>query len=292
MNSFSIKDLENISGVKAHTIRIWELRYSFLKPKRTGTNIRHYTGDELKTILNISLLNKYGFKISTINKMTEEQRNEKVLSLAFEEAQQERVVNELIQYLIDLDIDSFEQTLTKQIKAKGVEQGIVKVIFPFLDRIGILWLTNHINPAQEHLASNIIRQKLIAGIEGLPTKHQGGKTALLFLPEGEHHELGLLFIYYLLKNRGIKVFYVGTNVPMKDLEYIVNLTQPDLLYCHLTSVAERFSFEKFFSKLQKDFAKYQVIVSGQSVQSYKKKIPANVHLKKSLEGVMEQMSSL
>lgn len=291
MNTFTIKDLENISGIKAHTIRIWEQRYSFLKPKRTGTNIRHYTGDELKTILNISLLNKYGFKISLIDRMTEQQRYEKAFSLGFEEAQQERVVNELIQHLVDLELDKFEQTLTDHIKAKGMEQGIVQVIFPFLDRIGILWLTNHINPAQEHLVSNIIRQKLIAGIEGLQIRPKQDKTALLFLPEGEHHELGLLFIYYLLKKRGVKVLYVGTNVPMKDLDYIVGLTQPNLLYCHLTSVAEKFSFEKFFRHLQNNCSQCSIIISGQFVQSYKKKTPSNVYLKRSLAEVMEQMSA-
>ena len=169
MNSFTIKDIENLSGIKAHTIRIWEQRYSFLKPQRTDTNIRYYSSNEVKTILNIALLNKYGFKISHIDKMNEAELKEKILSLTGTLAQQERIVNELIQHMIDLDIDEFEKILDNYILARGIEKTILQIIFPYLEKIGILWLTDHINPAQEHLVTNIIRQKLIVGIEGVAT---------------------------------------------------------------------------------------------------------------------------
>jgi DNA-binding transcriptional MerR regulator len=132
MNSFTIKDLANLSGIKAHTLRIWEQRYSFLKPNRTFTNIRYYTNDELKTILNIALLNKYGFKISHIDKMAEQEIKDKIVSLNQLQAQQERIVNELIQQMIDLDIESFEKTLNSYIVAKGIERTITQIIFSFL----------------------------------------------------------------------------------------------------------------------------------------------------------------
>jgi DNA-binding transcriptional MerR regulator len=124
MNKFTIKDLENLSGIKAHTIRIWEQRYNFLKPQRTATNIRYYSNEELKTILNISLLNKYGYKISHINRMTNEEVRNKLVSLSGPEAQQERLVNELIQFMIDLDIETFEKLLDQFILAKGIEKTI------------------------------------------------------------------------------------------------------------------------------------------------------------------------
>ncbi|MEO6541085.1 MAG: MerR family transcriptional regulator, partial [Ferruginibacter sp.] len=165
MHSFTIKDLENLSGIKAHTIRIWEQRYTFLKPSRTGTNIRFYSNEELKKLLNVALLNKFGFKISHIDKMSEEEIKVKILSLNQLEAQQDRIVNTLIQNMVDLDMESFEQVLDDFIMARGIEKTISQIIFPFLEKIGILWLTNHINPAQEHLVSNIIRQKLIVGIQ-------------------------------------------------------------------------------------------------------------------------------
>ena len=250
MNAFTIKDLENLSGIKAHTIRIWEQRYSLFKPQRTDTNIRYYSSNELKMVLNIALLNKYGYKISHIDRMSEEVLKEKINALMQQEAQQERLVNELISCLVDIELDQFESLLNNHIAQKGIEKTISNIIFPFLERIGFLWLTNHINPAQEHLVSNIIRQKLIVGIDSATSVLTNPRKVLLFLPEGEHHELGLLFVQYLLKSRGVKVFYVGANIPIKDLEYVINIKQPDLLYCHLTSVANNFSFDKFLLKVK------------------------------------------
>jgi len=292
MNAFTIKDLENLTGIKAHTIRIWEQRYTFLKPQRSDTNIRYYSSHELKTVLNIALLNKYGFKISHIGKMNEIQMKEKILSLSHAQAQQERIVNELIQNMVDLNIEDFELVLDKYIQSKGVERTITQIIFPFLERIGILWLTNHINPAQEHLVTNIIRQKLIVGIEGANSHFTVNKTLLLFLPEGEHHELGLLFMYYLLKSRGIKVLYIGANAPLKDIEYVAKLKKPDYLYCHLTSVANNFNFEKFLNNYHQRINGYKLIVSGLLTQGYKKSVPPNIEFKKSLSEVMEYISSL
>src|SRR5687767_8934980 len=165
MNAFTIKDLENLSGIKAHTIRIWEQRYSFLKPQRSKSNIRYYGNEELKTILNIALLNKYGFKISHIDKMSAVEVREKIISLSYAEAFQERFINELLQHMVDLDIAGFEETLNIYIRSKGIDKTISQLIFPFLEKVGILWLTDHMNVAQEHLVTNVIRQKLIVGIE-------------------------------------------------------------------------------------------------------------------------------
>jgi len=292
MNSFTIKDLENLSGIKAHTIRVWEQRYSFLRPQRTGTNIRYYTSDELKTVLNIALLNKYGYKISHIDKMDRHEIKDKILSLSHAQAQQERIVNELIQHMVDVDIDKFETTLDNFILARGIERTITYIIFPFLERVGVLWITNHINPAQEHLVTNIIRQKLIIGIEGAGSPVRVNKTILLFLPEGEYHELGLLFIYYLMKSRGIKVMYLGANVPLKDVQYIVQFKKPDVVYTHLTSVAGNFNFEKFLNNVSLRMPKTSIMISGLLTQQYKKKVPEGIGFKKSLTEVMEYISSL
>ncbi len=292
MDAFTIKDLENLSGIKAHTIRIWEQRYSFLSPQRTETNIRYYSNQELKKVLNVALLNKYGYKISNINKMTQPEMKEKILSLVQVEAQQERIVNELIQCMVDLEMDEFENVLDDYINAKGIEKTIIQIIFPFLERIGILWLTNHINPAQEHLVSNVIRQKLIVGIESTESHIVINKTFLLFLPEGEHHELGLLFVYYLLKSRGAKIVYLGANVPLKDVAYVAHLKMPDILYTHLTSVAHNFSFEKFLLRIHNLVPQIPLIISGQLTQSFRKKVPANTSFKHSLSEIMEYIALL
>ncbi|MDB5203139.1 MAG: MerR family transcriptional regulator [Ferruginibacter sp.] len=292
MDAFTIKDLENLSGIKAHTLRIWEQRYSFLKPGRSFTNIRYYSNEELKTILNISLLNRYGFKISHIDKMNAEEIREKLLSLTQAGAQQDRVVHELIQSMIDLNMEAFDTVLDNYILARGIERAVTQIIFPFLEKIGILWLTNHINPAQEHLVTNIIRQKLIVGIEAVRPAVLVKKTVLLFLPENEHHELGLLFMYYLLKSRGAKVIYLGASIPIKDVQYVVNLKQPDYLYCHLTTVGQNFNFDKFLQQMAKHFPTLPVLVSGMLTQTYEKKIHPPIQFKRSFKEVMEFITAL
>jgi DNA-binding transcriptional MerR regulator len=292
MNAFTIKDLENLSGIKAHTIRIWEQRYSFLNPQRTDTNIRFYSNNELQTVLNIALLNKYGYKISHIDRMTSVEMNEKILTLSQVEAQQERLVNDLIYSMVDMNVEDFEALLDTYIGLKGIEKTIIQIIFPFLERIGILWMTNHINPGQEHLVTNVIRQKLIVGIETIKSHFKAKTNMLLFLPESEHHELGLLFAHYLLKSRGISVLYLGANVPLKDVEFVAKLKNPTVLYAHLTSVANNFNFEKFLINAYNRMPDRQFIVSGALTQSYKKKVPENFHFKKSLAEVMEYISSL
>lgn len=293
MNKFTIKDLENLSGIKAHTIRIWEQRYSFLKPQRTATNIRYYSNQELKTLLNISLLNKYGYKISHINRMNNVELREKIMTLGSSQAQQERIVNDLIQHMIDLDIEAFEQVLDNFILTRGVEKAITYIIFPFLERIGILWLTDHINPAQEHLITNVIRQKIIVGIENITTPFELITKVLLFLPENEHHELGLLYLNYLLKSRGVKTIYLGANVPINDLEFVVDLKKPDFIYTHLTTVIREFNFDKFLNNLKTRFVNTPVLISGLLANTFEKKDPTgNVRFLKSLTAVNEFLSSL
>lgn len=287
MNAFTIKDLENLTGIKAHTIRIWEQRYQFLKPKRTDTNIRYYTNEELKKVLNIALLNKYGYKISHIDKMGEEKVNEKLLSLNQTQAQQERLINELIKHMVELNIDMFDEVLHNFISTRGIERTINQIIFPFLEKIGMLWITNHINPAQEHIVTNIIRQKIIVGIETVSTSLKVNKTVLMFLPEGEFHEISLLFMHFIFKSRGINVIYLGANVPLKDVAYTMQAKNPHFIFSHITSMGSAFNFEKFITNAVKLFQQTPFIVSGYLTHSYEKKIPSTVNFKKSFTEVME-----
>ena len=292
MSSYSIKDLEQISGIKAHTIRIWEQRYQFLQPSRTTTNIRTYSSNELKTILNVSLLNKYGFKISHIDKMTSEQMEEKILSINQLDAPKERVVNNLIKEMVSMNMLGFEQQLDIYIAQKGIEKTINEIIFSFLERVGILWVTNHINPAQEHLATNVLRQKIIYGIEKLPPITKYNKRVILFLPEAEYHEIGLLFVHFLLKLNGVYVDYLGANVPMVDLEYLVKTNKVDYLFSHLTLPAKKFKFDKFINQLAEFSKVSSIILSGQLIQDYKGPIPAGIQLKRSLNDTLQFIQSI
>ncbi|GAO45193.1 MerR family transcriptional regulator [Flavihumibacter petaseus] len=292
MNAFTIRDLENLSGIRAHTIRIWEQRYNFLKPKRTHSNIRYYNSEELKTLLNISLLNRYGYKISHIDRMEPAEIGERIVALGNGEALEERMVNDLIAQMIDLNMEAFEELLDGHIAHRGIDKTITHLIFPFLDKIGILWQTNHINPAQEHLVTNVIRQKLIVGIEGAFSHISIPRTVLLFLPEGEQHEIGLLYTSYLLKSHGVSILYLGANVPLKDVEFVANLKKPDCLYTHLTTVAPNFNVDKFLGNYSVRCGGHPLVISGRLTRLFKKKLPENVSFKHSLAEVSEFISSL
>ena len=292
MSTYSIKDLEQISGIKAHTIRIWEQRYSFLQPSRTETNIRTYSSNELKVILNVSLLNKYGFKVSHIDKLSPEQMEEKILSLNQMDAIKERVVNHLIKETISLNMQGFEQQLDLYIAQKGIEKTITEIIFSYLERVGILWMTNHINPAQEHLVFNVVRQKIILGIERLAPVKQYSKRIVLFMPEGEHHEIGLLFIHFLLKQNGIYVDYLGANLPMVDFKYYIAVKKPDYAFCHITSPAKGFKLDRFLEQLSTIDKDISLILSGQLIQNFEGPVASNIQIKRNLADTLQLLRSL
>jgi len=289
--SFTIKELEALSGIKAHTIRIWEQRYSFLKPSRTNTNIRTYSNDELKTILTVALLNKNGFKISKINSMAPQQRRQEILDLRTPEAITEHLVNDLIGSMIDLDALSFEAILNSYIAQHDIFIALQTLIFPFLEKTGTLWQTSRINPAQEHLATAIIRQKIISAIDQLPAPLQQKPLFLLLLPEDEHHELGLLLAYYLLKKEGRCVLYLGASVPLKDAAYVVEIKKPEFLYLHLTSFPARQSLHKYLSNLSTATQQTPIVISGAAIQGYKKELPAGVQAITSFEGLFSFISN-
>ncbi len=292
MSTYTIKDLEQISGIKAHTIRVWEQRYNFLQPKRTETNIRTYSAEELKTILNVSLLNKYGYKISHIDKMSTFQMEEKILGLNQMDAQKEKVVNDLIKEMVSLNMSNFERQLDLYIAQKGIEKTITEIIFSFLERVGILWITNHINPAQEHLSTNILRQKIILGIEKLSNVQLTNKRIVLFMPESEFHEIGLLYVHFLLKQRGIGVDYLGTNVPVVDLKFLTEFKKVDYLFCHITSPGKQFKLAKFIDQLSQIDPTIPIILTGQVIQEFKGAVASNFQLKRTLSETITFMNEI
>lgn len=291
MAGYTIKELENLSGIKAHTLRIWEQRFNFLKPNRTDTKIRRYSDEELKLVLNIALLTRHGYKISQISQMGKAELWEAILSLENAEAQQERIISELIQHMVDMDIDAMEQVLDTFILSRGVEKTILQVIFPFLEKVGIMWCTSRIVPAQEHLVSNLVRQKLIVGIDTIHSIRRKNKSVILFLPEGEYHEIGLLFISFLLKSRGVQIIYIGADISMSDVAFVAETKKPDFLYCHLSS-GKKFKMDKFLNSIYQHFSSQPVIISGSLVATYDKKIKKPVRLLKTSEEIVEFLESL
>jgi DNA-binding transcriptional MerR regulator len=275
--NYSIKDLEKLSGIKAHTLRIWEKRYSLFMPDRTDTNIRYYSNDDLKRILSISQLNKNGFKISVIAGMTDSEINEKVSAINLVRTDNEDMIDSLIVGMIDMNEAYFEKIFTASILRIGFENTIQKVIFPFFHRIGIMWQTGGINPAQEHFVSNIVRQKLIVAINGLSTNEdKNSKCAVLFLPENELHEMSLLFYNYSLRARNIKTVYLGQTVPAESLMRIVEIVRPHFLLGVITNPFSKNEMEKFFLLLSNIKSVKKIFLSGKAVLDYKKNLPSKI----------------
>lgn len=273
MGKYSIRELEQLSGIKAHTIRIWEKRHKIIEPQRTPTNIRFYSDEDLKKIINVSLLNAHGVKISKIADMTFDEINRKILEMSETQTAASLFIDQLIVAMVDMEEDRFEKILSSLVVRFGFEKSIVDVVYPFLEKIGVLWQTKNISPAQEHFISNLIRQKIIVAIDALPMTGSSAKRALLFLPENEWHELGLLFCNYLTRKAGYKTIYLGQSVPHVDLLNIVSVHKPDILVTYITS-SPYGGIENYLSKLQKEFPNQQILVSGyQSSKLLQKNIP-------------------
>jgi DNA-binding transcriptional MerR regulator len=292
MAKYSIKDLERLSGIKAHTIRIWEKRYHLLEPMRTGTNIRYYSDDDLRKIMNISMLNKQGLKISYLAGLSNKEMNEKVMISSKDINDYENVMNQLIISMVDLDEPKFSKIISRCILQTGFEETIAKIIFPFLDRIGILWMTGSINPAQEHFISNLIRQKLVVAIDELLVKpHNNPKKFLLFVPEGELHELGLLFFSYLIQKRGHEVIYFGQWVPLNDLVEASVVIHFDYLLTSIISVYNGEELILYLDRLTSAFPGKKIFLTGEQALKVTGSLPDKIrvidsidHFLKFLEG--------
>lgn len=232
MGTYSIKQLEQLSGIKAHTIRVWEQRYQLITPLRTETNIRYYDDEQLKYLLNVALLLKNGDKVSKISKLSDDEFKAKVEHLyecaisKDEDLNLDLDANDLVTAMIDMDAQKFDRIFDNSARHNGFEATVKHLIYPFLEKIGLLWAIDQINPAHEHFMSCLIRQKMMAAIERLD-ESTDGKKFLLFLPEGEHHELGLLLAQYLIKKKGGRVYYMGQNLPDRDIRVAMETVNPD-----------------------------------------------------------------
>jgi DNA-binding transcriptional MerR regulator len=278
MGEYSIKELERLSGIKAHTIRIWEKRYQIISPLRTSTNIRYYSDEDLKKIINVSLLNTNGIKISKIAGMSAEEISTKILDLSETKPEAEIYIDQLVVSMVDMKEEAFEEVLFKLTKKLGFERGVIEVVYPFLEKIGVLWQTGAVTPAHEHFISNLIRQKIITAIDGLPFPPEKSKTAILFLAEGELHEIGLLFYNYLTRKNGIKTFYLGQSVPYGDLKTVCGIHQPDILITSLISSPSPRSVENYIQTLSKDFPDKLIFASGLLLSKTAFRLPKNVKL--------------
>lgn len=282
MGVYSIKDLEHLSGIKAHTIRIWEQRHNLFTPQRTDTNIRFYSDDDLKLILNISLLKNHGVKISKIVQMNPDQMKDAVVHLNETEQLNEDQINALTVAMIDLDEHLFNSIIVSNEKKIGFEKTITDVIYPFFKKIGILWVSSSINPAQEHFISHLVRQKIMIETDQIRNPAEAEKF-LLFLPEGELHEISLLFANYLLRVRGYNTIYLGQSVPLKDVEEIFHSIDPDYLFTVATSKPNQNKLPSFMEDIERKFKGSKVFITGNQVINTDVPIPPNVQIIRSFD---------
>ncbi len=295
MAIYSIKDLEKLSGIKAHTIRIWEQRYKLITPSRTDTNIRYYKDEELKLLLNISILNKNGYKISKIATMQKDELTKLVSSISTLEITQDSDVqlDSLTISMMEMDESKFVQIINSNIAQIGFESTMIEIIYPFLEKLSLLWLTGSISPVQENFITLIIRQQIIVAIDKLPNeKSTKALKFMTYLAEGETQELSLLFMQYLLKARGFKVLFIGANITIDDLKDAVSISKPNYLYTIFTESFNRQSVQQYIEVVSNHFADINVIFSGYQVSNQNLKVPENVMILRDLDSTLFFLNQL
>lgn len=299
--SFSIKDLENLSGIKAHTIRIWEKRYNLLQPERTDTNIRLYDLNNLQKLLNVSFLNNNGVKISHIAKLKPEEIAIKVKEFANSEDINSHLVNSFKLSMMNFDPLLFHKTYSEAVEQLGFEKVFNEIIWQLLNEIGILWQTDTINPAHEHFISYLVRQKLLVEIEKFNFQNSSDRevTFVLFLPMHEIHELGLMYINYILHSKGYQPIYLGPSVPRENLLDLVKYYKSITFISYFTIEPEHEKISDFISdfhsKLLKGKENQLWLLGNRTKEQVAENLPDQVTTFNSLHsisGALDQMSQL
>lgn len=238
MSKYTIAQIVALTGIKAHTLRKWETRYNFLDPERTDTNIRYYSDSQLKKLLNIGVLMRNGYRISKIDKMSDLEIYE-LISDRIIDINPEENISGLIVSMLNMDEVSFNEILRTQIVKKGLLTTVIELVYPFLNQVGVLWGINKVMPAQEHFISNLIKKKMFASIDLLPYPLESAPSILMFLTEDEYHDIALLLAYYIAREMGWQVYYLGQDVPTENIKLVINEVNPDLMLSMFVTPTEK-----------------------------------------------------
>lgn len=289
---YSISDLEKLSGVKAHTIRIWEKRYDIITPRRTSTNVRYYLDEDLRRVINIAFLNKHGVKISKIASMSDQMIAQKVGEIADIDESFQGTLDTLTLSLIELDESKFRKLLDKNIADKGFERTMLDMIYPLLDKLSIMWITGSIKTVHERFVTHMIKRKCVGEIEKFfPTRRE---IFLIFLPEGEVNDLSLLFLHFLLAKRGFRVIHAGSDMDLTAVAEVLDIVQPHFVYTIINNVMlEQNYFIDFAKQLGEIFNEAKVLISGVPNENVDLELlPKNVSLLRSSEDTIEFLDRL
>jgi len=263
MRHYTLYELEKVTGILAATIRVWERRYNIIKPKRTDTNRRWYDDDDLRRLINISIIYNSGIKISKIAKYSESELQEKVEFLTRDSIGSNIHINSLIVAMLTFNGNAVNEILLRSIINIGFEDTFSNVVFPFLRRVGIMWQTGSINTGAEHFVSNIFRRRLISAIDSLPPANDPkSKRVIMFLPDNELHELGLLFYSYLIRKLGHEVLYLGQATPFQALVEVNEKWRSDILVTGVISDLSISEPQEYLNNLSHTFKAQKILVSG------------------------------
>jgi len=287
---YSIKDIENLSGVKAHTIRIWEKRYNILAPKRTPTNIRYYLDADLKIILNIALLNRNGIKISKIAQMSQAEVQKKVAEITDIDESFEGQLDSLTISLLELDEEKFVKLINKNIEQRGFRETMMEVIYPLLDKLALMWISGSIKTIHEKFVSHVIQRKCAVEIDKTITSRS--ENFLIFLPEGERNQLSLLFLHFLIRSYGFKVINAGTDTAIYDLLEVAEIQQPEFLFTIINEPMKQEQYSFYMEKLGLQFPDAEILVSGLQAGVHINEYPDRVTIIKSSEDTIELLEAI
>ncbi|MCU0345749.1 MAG: MerR family transcriptional regulator [Saprospiraceae bacterium] len=293
MAIYSISDLEKLSGIKSHTIRMWEQRYGLLRPKRTGTNIRFYEDDDLQRLLNVALLNRHGFRISKIAEMSKEDITEQVSTVSNFKFELDAQLDVLTLSVIEMDENKFARIFDNHVEQLGFEQAMLEVIYPFMEKLSLLWLTGSIKPVQENFITQLIRNKLIAAIEKEPlVSDRKAPKFMLYLPKDEQQELSILFMQLLIKRRGFRVVNLGANLALVDLKDACLIHQPDYVFTVLSETFNREPLQRYLSNLQAAVPDSHLLLTGYLMASQAVSDLHNATILPSLDATLEFLDGL
>ncbi len=288
---FSIKDLENLSGIKAHTIRIWEKRYNVLEPMRSDTNIRYYSLDNLQKLLNIVILHKFGYKISKISKLNEPEIVGLVNQITTSKNANNLAISQFKVAMMNFDQTLFIETYDLLLKEKSFRDVFYTVFIPLIEELGYLWQTNTISPAHEHFISYLIKQKVLTNTEKLQYTNttRDDKTFVLFLPPNEIHELGLMYLNYEIIAKGFKSIYLGESVPTDSLKVIVDTFDNITFVGYITVEPTQEEINPYVENLVEVVTKnnnHNVHLIGRMTEFIENKTPEKLTLFNSIENLI------
>ena len=263
MAIYSIGDLAKLSGIRAPTLRMWEQRYGVLEPKRTESNTRYYDDDDLRHLLNVAVLNRHGVRISKIADLPHRELQRRVAELTLDGEAADTVLDALTLSMLEMDEARFEKIFALNVAQLGFEATIMTVVFPFLEKLGVLWLTGSVKPVQEAFTSGLIRRKLLVATDALPVvPDPDAPRLLLYLPKGESQEMSLLLLNYLARERGLRTYYLGRDVSVADLEDAYPLVRPQIVFTMVTETFTHARLSDYVAEVRRACPGADFLISG------------------------------